>query len=293
MRVGLLLHNQLVKIIGIIVLVFPPLLCLAKTPQIEYPWEQDTFKTSGESLLLEFNKNDAQNKIQLKAFARESCYQAMLDQVMTLPVDSTLNVSSLAKAMPGLEETLQLTIRNNGHLDAITYTSLSTAITNLYLPGNILARDVKKYHLALLKKQADDKKKSNLKKEKEARTKAGNTVMKNEPSILKESFTQELSQDTAFSLPYRIALAKKEIKEKATVYFRGKIEPLTFSEGTSFGQWMAARPYRNNYPLQDAIKFGKYQFNKETNILQMDAQLDINALRTALKKIEKKQKSSD
>jgi hypothetical protein len=293
MRVDLLLRNQLIKTIGIMALVSIPLLSFAKAPQIVYPWEKDTFKASGESLLLEFNKNDAQNKIQLKAFARESCYQAMLDQVMALPVDSTLNVSSLEKAMPGMEETLQLTIRKYGHLDAITYTSLSTASTNLYLPGNILAQYVRNYQIELLKKQAADEKKSNLKKEKEARKKAGNIVAKNEPSTLKESFTQELSKDTAFSLPYRIAMGKKGIKEKAAIQFRGKLETLTFSEGTSFGQWMAARPYMKDYPLQDAIKFGKYQFNKEKNNLQMDAQLDINALRRAFNKIENKQKTSD
>jgi len=274
-------------------LVSIPLLSFAKAPQIVYPWEKDTFKASGESLLLEFNKNDAQNKIQLKAFARESCYQAMLDQVMALPVDSTLNVSSLAKAMPGMEETLQLTIRQYGHLDAITYTSLSTASTNLYLPGNILAQYVRNYQIELLKKQAADEKKSNLKKEIQAKKQAKSKVEKNKLSILKGTITQDLSQETTFSLPYRIAIAKKQLKEKAVAMFRDKLNRVYFNEGVSFRSWMDERPYMKDYPLEDSIQFSNTQLNKEKTSIQMNFQLDTNKLKNTFIKIEKKQKTSD
>lgn len=293
MRVNLLLRNQLIKTIGIMALVSIPLLSFAKAPQIVYPWEKDTFKASGESLLLEFNKNDAQNKIQLKAFARESCYQAMLDQVMALPVDSTLNVSSLAKAMPGMEETLQLTIRQYGHLDAITYTSLSTASTNLYLPGNILAQYVRNYQIELLKKQAADEKKSNLKKEIQAKKQAKSKVEKNKLSILKGTITQDLSQETTFSLPYRIAIAKKQLKEKAVAMFRDKLNRVYFNEGVSFRSWMDERPYMKDYPLEDSIQFSNTQLNKEKTSIQMNFQLDTNKLKNTFIKIEKKQKTSD
>ncbi len=285
MRFNLKFYNRLMTALSCMALLSLPVLSLAKAPQIEYPWEKETFTSSGTSLLAELNRNDAQNKLQLKAFARESCYQEMMTQILALPVDSTLQISSLVQLRPDMENTLQAVVRGYGHFEPITYQTLTTASTQIYLQGDILAKYVKGFHLSILKKQEQEKLKAAEKKIKTSKTKTQPTKL--EPTLIKETRVQELSKDTSFSLPYRVAQAKGLLKEKTAVDYRKKLDTLSFDEKITFGKWMSDRTYMQDYPLQESIQFSKPRLNKEKNSIQIDAKLDLNKLRNTFNKIEK------
>jgi hypothetical protein len=291
---------------------------LAKTMEINYSWEKDTFKLPVSGTCSIKDGNSVQQNIVLKSRIRDNGYKVAFTRIEKLKLDDTLTIRQLMLNAPISPDQLHQWIAQNSHFDAITFKSAKVATSTIYINGAELAKFIKRSHYAWLKKNAQLAKSQPTPTlspaEPQLTNPPGATPFKMQPQVtpaaapgepvvvavpaakpahLKKSEPNELTLVIEVDLPQTPNVSLEERTKQATLttfesakaaLWKELQDDTPFLGSPSYSEWTKANPDKARINWGPYFSVQRVKINDSSTKVEVQTKLDIKTAKNDIKK---------